>query len=204
MQKTWAQFFSGRYVVLPGKKKNKKVDRAEDGADADQEIFRLLDERDERKAQVRMGNNSWDKYNTNVLQKYDEIRTMDRYEQIHYFFQAMIEHNSKTLKSCEALQKVKKAADGAVTELKEGEGAANADADAGNEEEEVEEERPESVGGDDDDEDGEGDGSRSEKAKYMKKFKLFEDVLKLVIEEEERLPLWMLMSKEEKLDMLAH
>ena len=79
------------------------MDKAEDGADADQEIFRLLDERDERKAMGRMGTNSWDKYNTNVLQKYDEIRTMDRYEQIHYFFQAMIEHNSKTLKSCEAL-----------------------------------------------------------------------------------------------------
>ena len=26
----------------------------------------------------------------------------------------------------------------------------------------------------------------------------------LVLEEEERLPLWMLMSKEEKLDMMAH
>ena len=37
-----------------------------------------------------------------------------------------------------------------------------------------------------------------------KKFERYNDVLELVIEEEERLPLWMLMSKEEKLDMLAH
>ena len=80
---------------------------------------------------------------------------------------------------------------------------ANADADAGNLEE-AEEERPESLGGEDDDDEGEGDDLKSEKSKHMKKFKLFEDVLKLVIEEEERLPLWMLMSKEEKLDMLAH
>ena len=75
--------------------------------------------------------------------------------------------------------------------------------DAGDQEEE-EEERQETAQGDDDDGVDEGDGSRSEKVKHLKKFKLFEDVLKLVIEEEERLPLWMLMSKEEKLDMLAH
>jgi len=36
------------------------------------------------------------------------------------------------------------------------------------------------------------------------KFELYKDVLSLVINEEERLPLWMLMTKEEKLDMLAH
>ena len=36
------------------------------------------------------------------------------------------------------------------------------------------------------------------------KFEQYNDVLSLVIEEEERLPLWMLMTKEEKLDMLAH
>lgn len=150
-----------------------------------------------------MGNNSWDKYNTNVLQKYDEIRTMDRYEQIHYFFQAMIEHNSKTLKSCEALQKQKKATKANAPELNNAEGAANVDDDAGDQEE-AEQERPESVEEDIDESEGEGDNLRSEKAKHMKKFKLFEDVLKLVIEEEERLPLWMLMTKEEKLDMLAH
>lgn len=36
------------------------------------------------------------------------------------------------------------------------------------------------------------------------KLQLFKDVLSLVIDEEERLPLWMMMSQREKLDMLAH
>ena len=38
----------------------------------------------------------------------------------------------------------------------------------------------------------------------MTAFERYDSVLELVIEEEERLPLWMLMTKEEKLDMLAH
>lgn len=29
---------------------------------------------------------------------------MDRYEQIHYFFQSMVEHNNKTLKSCQIMR----------------------------------------------------------------------------------------------------
>jgi len=33
---------------------------------------------------------------------HDQVRTMDRYEQIHYFFTSIIEHNIKTLGSCEA------------------------------------------------------------------------------------------------------
>jgi len=33
---------------------------------------------------------------------------------------------------------------------------------------------------------------------------MYRDVRELVIDEEERLPLWMLLTKEEKLDMLAH
>ena len=38
----------------------------------------------------------------------------------------------------------------------------------------------------------------------MTAFERYDSVLELVIEEEERLPLWMLMTKEEKLDMLTH
>ena len=47
-------------------------------------------------------------------------------------------------------------------------------------------------------------GENEEKPSADHKYQLYESVRKLVIEEEERLPLWMLMSKEEKLDMLAH
>ena len=36
------------------------------------------------------------------------------------------------------------------------------------------------------------------------KRKMFHEILDLVNQEEERLPLWMLMSKRDKLDMLAH
>ena len=56
-----------------------------------------------------------------------------------------------------------------------------------------------------DNEDG-GDAKETrEKLKIEKiQFERYQSVLELVIDEEERLPLWMLMTKEEKLDMLAH
>lgn len=53
------------------------------------------------------------------------------------------------------------------------------------------------------DDKGDMDGEPSDSV-GQDKYTLYASVCKLVIEEEERLPLWMLMSKEEKLDMLAH
>lgn len=35
---------------------------------------------------------------------------MDRYEQIHFFFSSIVEHNIKTLESCEAALRAKKEA----------------------------------------------------------------------------------------------
>ena len=45
----------------------------------------------------------WKKFE-DQQREHDQVRTMDRFEQIHYFFQVMIEHNQKTLKSCELLK----------------------------------------------------------------------------------------------------
>lgn len=38
-------------------------------------------------------------------EEFAQDRTMDRYEQIHFFFQVMIEHNVKTLVSCAELHR---------------------------------------------------------------------------------------------------
>lgn len=142
---------------------------------------------------------------------------MDRYEQIHFFFSSIIEHNIKTLESCEA----------SIREMKDKAATAKADALANqvpvksilkNGEKNLEKSKvgglkkdskknsaaddtkKPSTGADKGEKEGEPFGSVGSDNKYQ----LYESVRNLVIEEEERLPLWMLMSKEEKLDMLAH
>ena len=49
----------------------------------------------------------WKEYNDKDNK---EKRTMDRYEQIHFFFSSIVEHNIKTLESCEAALRAKKEA----------------------------------------------------------------------------------------------
>ena len=192
MLRIWNQFFTGTYVVnISQKKKAENVDK-EDGLEAEYEINNILDEKDKDKL-LRDEN-----LTAAQMQKYEDgeemfaqDRTMDRYEQIHFFFEVMIEHNVKTLKSCDALKKP--SIDKKNEAPKLGNLSAKADEKtAAMPQVDLEE-----------DEDEEALASRNGNSKKTK-FERYDDVLELVIEEEERLPLWMLMSKEEKLDMLAH
>jgi len=97
---------------------------------------------------------------------------MDRYDQIHYFFSSIIEHNVKTQKSVE--KKMREAGDKGVGPEQPMLIVKNAVA------------------------------AKSESEHEKMRFEQYEKVRELVIDEEERLPFWMLMQKEEKLDMLAH
>ena len=212
----WNQFLSGTFMLLLNAKKKAADTDAEDGIYNEYQILRVEDEEkygklDSKAAAYGMNKKAFNDYwaeQKNQQQK----RTMDRYEQIHFFFSSIIEHNIKTLESCEnAIRELKDqaATDAAAKEpgksilkstptefdskfdksksmastKKPGE-IDKGKSTAGTEKEEKEEPSA-SVGSD-------------------HKFQLYESVRKLVIEEEERLPLWMLMSKEEKLDMLAH
>ena len=142
----------------------------------------------------------WKKFK-DFEEKHDQVRTMDRFEQIHYFFQVMVEHNQKTLKSCELLKGNADEAEAAEGEQQEG--VAASDVKIGNIKTDEQTPKVEEVS-DAEEEAKLDDDTTQSKKKKKSKFQTFNDVLSLVIEEEERLPLWMMMTQEEKLDMLAH
>ena len=129
---------------------------------------------------------------------HDQVRTMDRYEQIHFFFSSIVEHNIKTLESCEAALRAKKDAPAGEVDPNQPKSILKNAGDQGKEEEKKGKE--EAKGADA----AAAPQQESLDETQQAKFDLYVSVRNLVIEEEERLPLWMLMSKEEKLDMLAH
>lgn len=79
----------------------------EDGLEAEFEII-LLDGVKDKERVDKKDESLWSQFE-NLENKFSEQRTMDRYEQIHFFFQVMIEHNVKTLKSCQQMKKSEEA-----------------------------------------------------------------------------------------------
>ena len=105
MLKIWNQFFLGSYILLPEKKSKKDWD-GEEGLDKKNKIL-LLEDEDNQEAYIKVFGEKdiiRAKLNWDLFRSQEQQRTMDRYEQIHYFFSIIIEHNVKTLKSCEAMR----------------------------------------------------------------------------------------------------
>lgn len=91
MLRIWNQLFLGNYRLLERKSQKQAQDDDSDCLDGE---YKFIIEPVQRKAQ-----------SGDVIEEQNEkLRTMDRYEQIHFFFQSMIEHNNKTLKSCQIMR----------------------------------------------------------------------------------------------------